>query len=525
MANNRAGDPQVSVKDTEQLMTTLWHPDIKNDPYAFVMYIYPWGQPGTPLANKKGPYKWQKEELLKIRDHLAENLRKVELGLNPTVYKCAISSGRGVGKSSFVAWVTHWMMSCIPGSSSILSANTDTQLTDKTFGELGKWLTLGLNSYWFDRSQKKIKTAVWYGELLAKQLKIDEAKYYAAGVLWNEDAPDSFAGEHSEIGVLLIFDESSGIPQPIWTVSEGFFTELTVYRFWFAFSNPRKNTGPFFECFHAHREFWNTRKVDARTVEDKDPAVYQEIIDKWGEDSDEVRIEVKGEFPAQGDRQFIPRDMAMAAATRELERYDDHAALVIGCDPARFGTDSTVIRFRRGRDARSIPPTVLKGADNMQVANKLAELIDSFDPDGVFIDAGAGAGIIDRLKERGYKTHEVGFGTESQDKRWEDHRTELWGRMKEWLPGAMLDSSSQLLDDLTGPEYEFAGRNDRLKLESKEKMKKRGLSSPDHADALALTFHARIARHDAAASRKNPGRRAQTARGMDYKIFKDGSER
>jgi hypothetical protein len=520
VANRSTKDPTVSAADTARILETILHPDIKDDPYAFVLYAFPWGKPNTPLANFKGPKKWQAEELRKIAAHIRENRARIARGEKPLVYKCAIASGRGIGKSAFVAMVVIWFISCIPGGSSIISANTDTQLTSKTFGEISKWLTLAINGFFFERTQKKITPTEWYAQQLRDALKVDSGKYYAEGILWNPDNPDAFAGEHSSIGMLLIFDEASGIPQPIFNVSDGFFTDLTLYRFWFCFSNPRKNTGPFFELFHAHRAFWSTRQIDSRAVEGLDTTVYDEIIAKHGEDSDPARVEVKGQFPSQGDHQFISRDVVTGAQARVLDRYDDHAALVMGVDPARFGDDSTVIRFRRGRDARSYPVTELKGLDNMKVANVVADLIEKFAPDGVFIDSGAGAGIIDRLKERGYKIYEVGFGTESKDRTYEDHRTEMWAKMRDWLAGAMIDNNQFLADDLTGPEYEFKGAEDRIKLESKEKMKKRGIASPNHADALCLTFSLTIPRYDSKLSRKNPQRaKARTAAGLDYKIF------
>jgi hypothetical protein len=320
---------------------------------------------------------------------------------------------------------------------------------------------------------------------------------------------------------MLIFDEASGIPQSIYTVSKYFFTEPSAYRFWLLFSNPRSNAGPFFECFHKFREYWFTRQLDSRTVEGTDKELFRQTVEQYGEDSDEARIEVKGQFPKQGDKQFISRAEVQDAMKRELDRYDDHAALVMGVDPARFGDDSTVIIFRRGRDARSIPAVKLKGADNMQVANKVAELIELHNPDAVFIDAGAGAGIIDRLRERGFqRIHEVWFGSNSEAPEYADHRTELWGRMRQWIPGSMLPEDSNLADDLCGPEYEFQGREDKIKLESKEKMKKRGLSSPDNADALAVTFHAKVLRRARPGERPDgSSRRSRKYRGSDYRIF------
>lgn len=499
-------------------MTTMWNARLKDDPLAWVMYAFPWGQKGTPLEHVSGPRKWQCEEFSKIAAHIAENKARVARNEDPQVYRLAVSSGRGPGKSAFIAMLELWFMSCVVGGTSVVTANTDSQLTDKTFGEIGKWQTLCLSGYWFDKIQKKLKPTEWFSKLLKDHLKIDEGKYYAAGVLWDEDNPDAFAGEHSQIGFLLVYDEASGIPPRIWDVSEGFFTDKTIYRFWLVFSNPRRNTGRFFECFHRHRNFWNTRKIDARTVEGIDRSVYEVIIQTHGVDSDEAKIEVYGEFPQSGDRQFISRTLVAEAQTRVLERFDNPAGLILGVDPARFGADDTVMMFRQGRDARSIPPTILHGADNMKVVNVITDLIEKYAPDAVCIDAGAGAGIIDRLKQMNYKIHEVNFGSVPNDSQYADHKTELWSRLKEWLPSGMINDTDDLRDDLCGPEYDFTGREDKLKLESKEKMQKRGLSSPDHADALALTFHVKLARTDQMTS-KRQNRKSRMAKGLDYKIF------
>lgn len=524
MASSQNKEAQVSPKDTLKIMGTMWHPAIKDDLLAWVMYSFPWGVEGTPLAKYKGPRKWQQEEMNNITAHIKANKERVEQGLVPLVYKFAMTSGRGPGKSAFVAMVSLWFMSCVPGGTAILSANNDTQLSGKTFGEIGKWRTLCLSGYWFEMTQKKLTPQTWFANELRKHKQIDDKYYYAEGVLWNEDNPDAFAGAHNDNGMLLIFDEASGIPQPIWAVSEGFFTEPSIYRFWLTFSNPRRNTGAFFECFHAHRSYWRTRKIDSRTVEGLDRLPLDEIVAKYGEDSDTARIEVKGEFPAQGDKQFISRGLVEDARTRLLDEdpykvgSERHAPLVIGCDPARFGDDETVIRFRQGRDARSIPPVVLKGLDNMQVVKVLVEWIDKLDPDAVFIDGGAGSGIIDRLRELGYKIHEVGFGNASSDATYADHRTEVWAAMRDWLPGGMIDQDDTLRDDLVGPEYEFTGREDKIKLESKDKMKKRGLASPNHADALAVTFHLKVARKDLATGRGQSVRRKSHA-AQNYKPY------
>ncbi len=119
----------------------------------------------------------------------------------------------------------------------------------------------------------------------------------------------------------------------------------------------------------------------------------------------------------------------------------------------------------------------------------------------------------------GFHVFEVQFGGAAEENQYADHRTELWGRMREWLGGAMLGKESEedrkLAEDLVGPEYGFVGREDKVKLESKEIMKKtRGLPSPDNGDALAVTFHAKVARKDWTAARKSIHRAGRKAKGV-----------
>lgn len=507
-------------QDEAKLMRAILDPKIADDPYAFVMFVFPWGKPNTPLANDHGPREWQKEELLLIKEHIRANKERMAKGESPLVYYSATASGRGVGKSTLVAWLNLWMMSCVLGGTCITSANSEDQLRTKTWAELGIWHTLMINSHWFDASSIELRPTKWFAEQLEEHLKIDSKIYYAKGQLWSEEKPDSYAGAHNKKGLMLIFDEASGIPEGIWKVAEGFFTELNAYRFWFAFSNPRRNTGAFFKCFHEHREIWNRRNLDSRSVKGTDLNHLNNIIKKFGEDSDESRIEVKGQFPRQGDKQFISRELAELATTRELE-LDPYAPLMMGVDPARFGDDSTVIRFRQGRDARSIPPIKLKGKDNMEVANECAALINKYNPDAVCIDAGNGTGIIDRLRELKYKVHEIWFGAKSDDEQWANKRTELWDRMREWLRGSCIDKDIDLVDDLVGPEYGYHGNSDKVILEPKEKMKSRGLASPDDADALACTFAVKVASQALKVARGNRPHKTQMARDVDYSIFGD----
>jgi len=515
------------VEQTKKLITFLQTEEIKDNPYNFVLAAFPWGKKNTPLENKKGPREWQKEALLEIAESIKLNKEASAQELIPKVFKSATISGRGPGKSTLVSWLALWQLSCQFGSSTIVTANTHSQLVGKTFAEIDTWLTLAINSYWFEAIQTRISPAPWFAEAVKKQLGIGSQYWYIDGVLWNEDNPDAFVGAHNPKGMMVIYDEASGIPQPIWTVTRGFFTDISNYRFWLVFSNPRSNTGPLFDCFTTHQEDWHLRQIDSRTVEDLDQSEFDEIIRQFGEDSDEARIEVKGQFPKVGDRQFISRALAMDATNRELLRYDSFEPILMGVDPARFGDDSTVIRFRQGRDARSIPSVTMKGADNVQVANKVMELIDKYKPAAVFIDVGAGAGIIDILKHSGFRHHEVDFGSASTTERYADHRTEMWGKMRDWLTGAMLPKpvvsdpkhpDTKLINDMCAPEYKYFGRENKQRLESKDEMKKRGYKSPDNADALAMTFHCKIASDHDPLSRNNPVRRSAVGKNVGWDV-------
>lgn len=504
---------KYSAKEEQKLMSEIWDPEIAEDLEKFVLFMFPWGKEGTPLHNHKEPRAWQRDELQAITAHIKRNKELVAEGKNPEVYQSATASGRGIGKSALSSWLVYWNMSCVLGSTTIVTANTETQLKSRTWPELGKWHTISLNSHWFERSALSLRPTKWYEEALQKDLKIDTGYYYAQAQLWSEEKPDSFAGAHSQYGLMLIMDESSGIPKPIWTVSEGFFTEPTLHRYWITYSNPRRNSGTFFECFHKDRNFWRTRNVDSRTVEGTDIKVFERIIEKHGEDSDEARVEVKGEFPRRGDRQFISRELVDGAVDREIAT-DEAAPLIMGIDIARYGSDRSVFRWRRGRDARSIEPQAFKGLDNMEVANAAAFWIDKTDPDAVAIDAGNGTGVIDRLREMNYRVSEVWFGGKSSQEQYANHRTEMWGKMREWLKGGCIDGLPELKDDLVGPEYKFLGSSDKIALEKKEDMKRRGIASPDHGDALACTFAVNVARLDKRAYKGK--RRVQVARDVGY---------
>jgi hypothetical protein len=495
---------RYSAADEQELMARLWSPAIKDNPLAFVMFAYPWGVKGTPLEHFTGPRKWQREVLTSMAEHIKANGGKLDYD----VLRLAVSSGRGIGKSALVSWITDWMLSTRIGSTTIISANSESQLRSITWAELTKWLAMSINSHWFEVSATRLMPAKWLTELVERDLKKGTRYWGVEGRLWSAENPDAYAGVHNFDGVMVIFDEASGIDDSIWAVTSGFFTENTPNRFWLAFSNPRRNTGYFYEAFNSKREFWKSKIVDARTVEGTDKQVYEQIIAEYGPDSSQAHVEVYGQFPNEGDDQFISIGIVDAAMKRQPYK-DESAPIVIGVDPARFGADATVIAVRQGRDILKLIRH--RGDDTMTVVGHVIDVIEEFKPTLVNIDEGGlGAGVVDRLKEQRYKIRGVNFGNKSKNPiMYGNKRAEIWGEMRDWLKSASIPNDRFLKSDLISPKMKPDSRG-TIYLESKKDMKARGLASPDAADAIALTFAFPVAHREAREGKQ------RTARSMGY---------
>lgn len=402
------------------------------------------------------PDEWQIKALNAVRDEK----------------RVAGASGHGIGKTAFVAWIIHWFMATRPHPQVVVTANTKNQLDSKTWRELAKWNQRALNGHWFEVKATRM------------ELKDSPDTWFASAIPWTEHNSESFAGTHEE-HVLIVFDEASAIADIIWDVVEGAMT--TAGARWVALGNPTRNTGRFRECWGRFRHRWHTMQVDSRNAKMADQAQIKEWIADYGEDSDFVRVRVKGEFPKSSSAQLISSAHVDAAMLYKAVGYEK-LPLIIGVDVARFGDDQTVICARRGR--KVYPLSKFRELDTMQVAGQVAKVILKQKPALVNIDIGAmGAGVVDRLREQGFDVRGINFGGEPTDKvKYANKRAEMWGETAAWLKeGGELPDDQELRQDLIGPEYSYTS-SQQLLLEKKEAMKRRGLSSPDCADALALTF-------------------------------------
>jgi hypothetical protein len=130
--------PVYRAAEEQELMARLWTPALKDDPLKFVMFVFPWGQRGTPLEHFTGPRKWQREVLQDLANHIKQNNGKIDFD----TFRLATCSGRGIGKSALVSWLIIWMLSTRIGSTTIVSANSEAQLRSVTWAEITKWLAM-----------------------------------------------------------------------------------------------------------------------------------------------------------------------------------------------------------------------------------------------------------------------------------------------------------------------------------------------------------------------------------------------
>lgn len=470
------------------------------DPLAFVMYAYGWDtDPSIQIVKLESPYRerfgceygpdrWACEFL----DQLGEDIRKRGFdgvsAVEPVQY--AVSSGHGIGKSAMAAWLAHFIMSTRPHSRGVVTANTAEQLASKTWAGVSAWVKRSINAHWF---------TITTGKGAMKMVHNDHPDTWRVDAQTSrEENSESFAGLHAASSTpWYLFDEASAIPSKIWEVAEGGKTDGEPMHF--AFGNPTRNTGTFAECFGKNRHRWRTWQIDSRKVQITNKAKIAQWVADYGEDSDFVRVRVRGVFPRASSMQFIGRDLVDDAMTRDMHTYSPHSrTALVGVDVARFGDDESTIYTRMQRDARTYPPKAFRELDTMQLAARVGEHINELKELGLrvitFVDGGGiGGGVIDRLRQLGHDVIEVNFGGKPDDpKKYANKSAEMWDRCKSWLPtGYLPEPDSEygevLATDLTGREYGFNDAS-QIVLEKKEHMKERGLASPDHADGLVLTF-------------------------------------
>lgn len=447
-----------------------------DDPLGFVKWAFPWGEKGTMLEGMDGPEEWQREQLTRIGKAIREG------GAEGCVIEEDVASGHGIGKSAEVSWAILWAISTSADTRGVVTANTDTQLRTKTWAELGKWYQLFIARQLFTLTATAIFIA---GDPdRQKTWRIDQ-------IPWSKERSEAFAGLHNQgKRIVVIFDEASAIDDLIWDVTEGALTDAKTQILWLRYGNPTKTSGRFFKnCTQGKRNTYV--RVDSRTVSFTNKKQIEAWIEEYGEDSDFVRVRVKGEFPRAGYANFISPELVGQARRRRLQlpMYQAHPK-ILAVDPARFGDDFSVITLRQGLKVHF--QVALSGFDGVDLASRIFEIVRKEGPIScIAYDAiGNGADLDSALRRmQGLPALiPVQWGVPAKDeKQYFNQRSECWGKMREFLENGQIPDDDDLGDQLISLDYGYDARF-RIQLQSKKDLKRNGGKSPDKADSLALTF-------------------------------------
>jgi len=444
----------------------------RHDPYGFVLYAFPWGT--GDLQGQEGPDEWQREFLQELGRQVAErgfNLRDAVKAV-----RMAVGSGHGIGKSALVAWIVLWIMATRPHCRGSITASTVTQLATKTQPELAKW-----HKRFILRDLFKVDTL--------KISHVDHPETWRADFLTSrKENSEAFAGQHNAQSTsFYVIDEGSGVPDEIYEVAEGGLTDGEPMIF--VFGNRTRPVGYFNDLF-TRKANWTSRTVDSREAKMTNKEQIEEWRKEWGEDSDFFRVRVMGLPPSASAEQLIPADAVERARKAKLAT-PHNTPLVMGVDVARFGNDASVIAYRQGNDARSIPAKKMREWSTEDVADQVAADIKDYGPVAVFVDGGGvGGGVVDKLHRLGHsQVIEVNFGGKSMDPEFFNKRSEMWGLLaRELKRGLCIEDDDDLEAELLAQEYNIDGRTRKTRLVGKEDLRRLGLPSPDHGDALALTY-------------------------------------
>ena len=451
-----------------------------DDMLGFVMYAFPWGVAGTPLADYHSPDRWQIQLMQDIKAQI--QARRFN-GVDPVEpIRIAVSSGHGVGKSAFVAWFIQWISATRPHSRGVITSGTYPQLKDKTWSELGKWHNMSIIKHWFEYNNTR-------GNL--SYLKPDARESWnCIGTASSEHNADAFAGLHcAHSSPYFVFDEASAVPPTIFQVAEGGLTDGEP--FILLTGNATTNSGGFIDAIRNINGRWHVACIDSRNAKMTNKALIEQWRVDYGEDSDFFRVRVRGLPPHASSNQLIGFDIADKARRNRLHPdVYQFVPIIIGVDVARQGLDESVITVRQGR--KVLEQRMFRGLDNIKLALKVIATYRHYDEiGGLFVDeTGVGSGVVDYLKHMGYPVVGVIGGGESSDKRkYFNKRAECWVKVKEWLSegDVELPDDQLLLDQLTSQEY-FFNPKDQYQMISKDDAQNVGFNSPDRADSLCMTF-------------------------------------
>ena len=393
--------------------------------------------------------------------------------------RVAIKSGHGVGKTAFESWVVLWWLMTHYPCKVAVTANSAHQLSDVLWTEIDRWA-------------RNMPPA--FKDLL--EFKSDKISLrgasdsFAVARTSRRENPESLAGFHSP-HMLFVVEEASGVPNVIFETASGALS--TPGAKIIMCGNPTRSDGYFYDAFHSDRDKWHCITVSCAEGDYVDPKFIDEMAGKYGEDSNVFRVRVLGEFPTQSDDVLLPLHLVEDAVTRDVEAGPT-TPVVWGLDVARFGGDRSALAKRQGNILVE-PIKTWQNKDLMELAGIVLSEYDAVPyskrPTAIYVDAiGLGAGLADRLRELDLPAVAISVSeTASLKDRFNRLRDELFWSAREWFEArdCKIPRDDTLIAELTGVRYKYLSTG-KLKVESKDEMKRRGQRSPDVADAFVLSF-------------------------------------
>lgn len=430
------------------------------------------------LVLEAKPLPWQKDFL----NSIASGERRI-----------SVRAGHGVGKSTACSWALIWHLLTRFPQKAICTAPTAGQLFDALFSEV---------KHWINRLPPSLRDAIEVYSDRIVQKGTPESSFISARTS-SAERPEALAGVHSE-HVLLICDEASAIPEAVFESAAGSMSGHSATTI--LIGNPTRNTGLFFRTHHSLSSDWKTMHVSCLS----NPLVANDFIEQikatYGEGSNAYRVRVLGEFALRDDDVLIPAELVDGAMQRDVV-LNTSEPLIYGVDVARFGDDRTVICKRQGNLVVGFKHW--SGEDLMGTVGRIVHEASLDKPEEICVDSiGLGGGVADRLRELGHNVRDVNVSESAAlNQQAARLRDELWMAAKDWLDtrAVKLPKDDDLRAELTGPTYSFTS-NGKIKVEGKSEMKRRGMRSPDLADALCLTFASQAAGVGGRALRWIPGK-------------------
>ena len=415
--------------------------------------------------------------------------------------RVAVKSGNGLGKGFSAAVAILWFLLCHQPAVVLSTAPTFRQVRHVLWREVR-------------RLHIKARYSLG-GKLLETRLEMDDERF-ALGL--SADRGDEFQGFHSP-NMLIVVDEAEGVDDTIYEAIEAVMTSENCRLL--LIGNPTTVSGVFRSAFYESRDLYHAITISAlespNVIEGR--SVIRGLTTRkwveerkkiWGEENPIYQARVLGEFPDQGEDTLIP----LSYIDRAVGRFQPNQAgppsngvdrgeaclaptegegiqdiVVVAVDVARFGSDKSVILRRRGMVVEEVQS--FRGLDTMKLAGLVVGAIQAWQPQDVVVDeVGIGAGVVDRLREQGYPVQGVNVGKAPWNR---DHYANLraeafWNLRQLFMDGCIgIPSDNDMVGQLAALRYSFNSLG-QVVIESKDEMRRRGMPSPDKADALMLAF-------------------------------------